>query len=268
MHSPLTNGILLTNNCSKPRNHKVDRITPHYMCWYTDGKTCCESFLPSSRQASANYCIGKDGDIWLNVDEVNRAWTSGNGANDNRAITIECANYMDSGRYGQLPNATWNKVVLLCADIAKRYGYKRVVYTGSTNNPYSDGILLTMHKWFQDTDCPGIWFSNNFSRLAKEATEAINKDIPPQPTPQPINIGGLYYVNVETLNVRTAPSIKCGNVVAQYHRNQCVYLDNWSESNEGYIWGRYTGASSGVQRFVAIGKDTGRVEPDDYLIKK
>ena len=95
-NSNLISGTLLTNNCSKPRNHKIDRITPHYMAWYTDAKTCCESFVPSSRRASANYCIGKDGEIWLNVEEKNRAWTTGSSYNDNRAITIECANYMDS----------------------------------------------------------------------------------------------------------------------------------------------------------------------------
>lgn len=176
-HSPLISGTLLTDNCYQPRSSNVDTITPHYMAWYTDAETCCESFVPASRRASANYCIGKDGEIWLNVDEDNGAWTSGNYVNDNRAITIECANYMEDGNghvYGQLPQVTWDSLVALCADIATRYGYERVVYNGGLDYSNEGGILLTKHKWFQATDCPGPWLDQQFERLAEEATAAMS----------------------------------------------------------------------------------------------
>ena len=260
-NSNLISGALMSPNHSYGRNHVIDRITPHYMCWYTSAKTCCESFLPTSRQASSNYCIGKDGEIWLCVDEKNRAWTSGSSYNDNRAITIECANYMDNANghvYGQLPNATWNSLVKLCADICIRNGIKAINYTGN------DKGNLTMHKWYQSTDCPGPWFSNQFNRLANEINKAINAK--PTPTPS-YNFGGTYKCMVDTLNVRTAPSITSGKVVAQYHKGQTVVLDDWYENINGMIWGRYTGASSGALRFVCVGRATGKKENDDFLVK-
>ena len=259
-NSRLISGVMLTNNCSKPRNHVIDTITPHYMCWYTSAKTCCESFMPASRQASANYCIGKDGEIWLNVEECNRAWTTGNSANDNRAITIECANYMDTTSdhvYGQLPDRTYNALVLLCADICRRNDIKAINYTGDkTGN-------LTMHKWFQNTDCPGPWFSKQFNKLAND----INKELNVKPTPTPAyDYSGAYRVNVDTLNVRVAPTVN-SRIVAEYHRNDIVILENWHTIVNDYVWGRYIGATSGEYRYIAIGKYTGKVEDDDYLIK-
>ena len=254
--SKLVSGVLLTNNCSKPRNHKIDRITPHYMAWYTSAKTCCESFVPSSRRASANYCIGKDGEIWCNVEEENRAWTTGSSYNDNRAITIECANYTDNANYGKLPDATWNSLVKLCVDICKRYGFK-LNYTGDDNGN------LTKHKWYQDTDCPGPWFDKQFERLAKEVNTILNGGVTPDP---PMIFGGTYRCTVNGLRVRDAPTTK-GNVITSYNAGQTVVLDDWYTSSDGYIWGRYTGSSSGKLRYIAVGRDTGKVEPDDYLVK-
>ena len=170
-NSPLISGTLLTNNCYKPRKYKITRITPHYMAWYTDAKTCCESFVPAARRASANYCIGKDGEIWMNVEECNGAWTSGNYDNDNRAITIECANFNETAGnhvYGQLPNATWNSLVRLCADICKRNGIAVCTYTGDLKG------TLTKHKWFQNTDCPGPWLDKKFGDLATEVNKLLS----------------------------------------------------------------------------------------------
>ena len=257
-NSSLISGTLLTNNCNKPRNHIIDRITPHYMAGYISGRQCCELFMPPSRRASANYCIGKDGDIWLNVEECNRAWTTGNSYNDNRAITIECANYMDGVRYGKLPDATWNSLVELCIDICKRNDIKRINYTGD------DSGNLTMHRWYQDTDCPGPWLSNQFGNLAKQINLAlgwpkISENVPPV-------IGGLYRCKVYGLNVRDTPSLN-GKIIATYNLGANIYLDDWYTIADGYVWGRYTGLQSGEHRYVAIGKNTGRVEPDDFLVK-
>lgn len=261
MFSQLVNGILRTLNKWNGRNHKIDRITPHYMEWYTSAKECCESFVPSSRRASANYCIGKDGEIWGNVDEENTAWTSGSRYNDGRAITIECACYTDDENYGVLPNATWNSLVRLCVDVCKRYGF-RLNYTGD------DSGNLTMHKWYDDTDCPGKWFSNQFGRLANEVNAILDGETPapsPQPNP-PLVFGGKYLIKVDGLRVRTKPSLD-GDIVAQYNRGDTVYLHDWYTSNNGYIWGRYIGVQSGKYRYIAIGRDTGKVEPDDYAVR-
>lgn len=269
-NSSLIDGKLLTNNCHSPRNHSIDTITPHYMRWYTTAKQCCESFLPAARRASANYCIGKDGEIWLNVEEKNRAWTSGSSINDNRAVTIECANYMDAANYSMLPSATWNALINLCVDICKRNNKNKLIYTGraSWEKLNKDEMLLTKHKWFQDTDCPGRWLDNKFYELANEVNKRLNGDTPtPMPKPDPpVIFGGAYRCRVNGLRVRTAPNMN-GKVVAQYNMGATVFLDDWYTSADGYIWGRYTGVSSGETRYIAVGRDTGKVENDDFLIR-
>ena len=82
----------------------------------------------------------------------------------------------------------------------------------------------------------------------------------------PQAFGGRYLCQVGTLNVRTQPNLG-GEVVAEYHRGQTVNLDDWYVEADGYVWGRYTGASSGRLRYVAVGRATGKVEPDDYLVR-
>ena len=64
---------------------------------------------------------------------------------------------------------------------------------------------------------------------------------------------GRYTCQVSTLNVRSAPTTG-SSVVAKYHRGQQVTLDGWSTTADGCVWGRYTGASSGRKRYVAVSK--------------
>jgi len=102
---------------------------------------------------------------------------------------------------------------------------------------------------------------------------------PAQPAPTPSSpsasssaekagsgFGGTYRCTVSKLNVRDAPGLS-GNIVTSYAKGQTVVLDDWYVSRDGYIWGRYTGAQSGKLRYVAVGRATGKPEPDDYLIK-
>lgn len=80
------------------------------------------------------------------------------------------------------------------------------------------------------------------------------------------DFGGTYRCTVDTLNVRDEPGLS-GSVVASYHKGQTVVLDDWYKSRDGYIWGRYTGATSGKERYVAVGRATGKPEADDYLVR-
>ena len=278
-NSSLAREFIYTPKMGGQRNHAIDTITPHYVVGYASARNVATYLRDApDRKANANYIIGKDGEIVLNVEERNRSWCSSSSANDNRAVTIECANYMSAGSghvYGQLPDATWASLVALCADICRRNGKTRLVYRGSAN--YSGlattDMLLTMHKWFASTDCPGPWLSNQFNRLANEVNKALGGASAPTVTAAPATkattgagFGGTYRCTVGKLNVRDAPSL-AGSVVASYSRGETVVLDDWYTSADGYIWGRYTGASSGKLRYVAVGRATGKVEPDDYLVK-
>lgn len=75
------------------------------------------------------------------------------------------------------------------------------------------------------------------------------------PGPAPSNnnvtiIPRTYKVNVDVLNVRSAPSTSA-QVVAQYHYGQTVNLAEGGVIADGYIWAHYLG-SSGATRYVAL----------------
>lgn len=106
-----------------------------------------------------------------------------------------------------------------------------------------------------------------------EAGEAVAQPDAPAQTERPTGNGatgdfegGEYRVAVGELNVRAEPSLS-GAVVASYSEGQTVVLDDWYTVAEGYVWGRYTGGTSGLKRYVAVGKPTGKPEADDYLVK-
>lgn len=164
----------LSPNHSGARNHAIDTITPHYVCGNCTVETLGEVFANTSRRASSTYGVGSDGRVGMYVEESNRAWTSGSAANDNRAVTIECSNLAN----GSLTDACWSSLVALCADICRRNGKTRLVYRGRADYSglSSADMLLTKHCWFQDTDCPGPWLTNQFARLASEVNERLGQN--------------------------------------------------------------------------------------------
>ena len=90
-NSPLVSYTKLSPNHSGQRTHSIDRITPHCVVGQCSVETLGNIFLPTSRQASSNYGIGVDGRVGMYVEEKNRSWCSSSNANDQRAVTIECA---------------------------------------------------------------------------------------------------------------------------------------------------------------------------------
>ena len=75
------------------------------------------------------------------------------------------------------------------------------------------------------------------------------------PAPAPANnsatiIPRTYKVNVDVLNVRSAPSTSAP-VVAQYHYGQTINLAEGGTIADGYIWAHYVGGS-GATRYVAL----------------
>lgn len=164
-NSKLADIVMLSPN-SSPRTAKIDTITIHHMATVSSAEACAASFLPTSRKASANYCIGNDGDVVLSVDESRRAWTSSNAANDNRAITIEVSN---SERGGDWPvsDAALNKLLDLCEDICRRNGIERLNYTGDLSGN------MTLHKWFASTACPGPYLEAKMPWIADEVNRRL-----------------------------------------------------------------------------------------------
>jgi len=174
-NSKLADIVMLSPN-SSPRTAKIDTITIHHMATVSSAEACAASFLPTSRNASANYCIGNEGDVALSVDESRRAWTSSNAANDNRAITIEVSN---SERGGDWPvsDAALNKLLDLCEDICRRNGIEKLSYTGDLSGN------MTLHKWFASTACPGPYLESKMPWIAEEVNRRLGIEAPAEEKP-------------------------------------------------------------------------------------
>lgn len=68
-----------------------------------------------------------------------------------------------------------------------------------------------------------------------------------------IPIGGTYKVMDKTgLNIREAPTTKAA-IISSYKYGDKVTLDNTAYISDGYIWGSYTGSTSGKKRYIALG---------------
>ncbi len=174
-NSGLVNCTVKSPNHSGRRKHAIDRITPHCVV----GQLTAEgigSCFPDGQGASCNYGIGKDGRVCLIVDEANRSWCSSSKANDQRAVTIECASGM-SEPY-TMNNAVYDKLIKLCVDICRRNGKKKLLWFGDKNKtlnyePKEDEMILTVHRWFANKSCPGNWLYSRMGDLANKVTAEL-----------------------------------------------------------------------------------------------
>lgn len=152
--------IANSNNYQKGRNgYKICKFTPHIMAGILTAKQCAVNiFQKPDRYASANYCIGNEGDIVCNVYEEDRAYTSSSRSNDNQAITVEVSNCEIGGQW-RISDKAWNSLVNLAEDVCRRYGF-RLAYDGTS------GGSLTTHDMFSNTNCPGPYLKGKLNELA------------------------------------------------------------------------------------------------------
>lgn len=181
MISQLTTYTAWSPNHSGERNAPIDRITPHCTVGYVSMPTLGTIFGNPKRQASSNYGIGKSGEIAAFVDENNRSWCSSNSANDNRAVTIECAS--DSKPPYTVTNATWIALTHLCLDICIRYDKRKLIWINNrcqalAYRPFHDEMLITVHRWFANKSCPGDFIFGRLGTLADDVTVSLTCGTP------------------------------------------------------------------------------------------
>ena len=133
-------------------------------------------FSKASRQASSNYGIGADGQIGMFVEECNRSWCSSDEANDQRAVTIECAS--DATEPYAMRDAVYRSLIYLCADICRRNGKTKLLWFGDKEKtlsytPKSDEMVITVHRWFANKSCPGDWLYSRLGDLAEKVTKLL-----------------------------------------------------------------------------------------------
>lgn len=178
-NSPLVTYTKLSPNHSGQRTHSIDRITPHCYVGQQSAPDMGAWFATVGAQCSCNYGIGKDGDVGLFVEEKNRSWCSSSSANDQRAITIECAS--DSASPYAFRDVVYQKLIALCTDICRRNGKTKLLWIGNKDKALaydqkSDEMLLTVHRWFANKECPGAWMYSRMSDLAEKVTAALSQD--------------------------------------------------------------------------------------------
>ena len=163
--SVLVNYIKISPNKTVPRRDKIRKITIHHMAGNLSVQACGEVF--QSRGGSSNYGIDNNCKVGLYVHEKDRAWSCSSPDNDNQSVNIELANDEIGGSW-HVADKVINKCIELCVDICKRNGIKSLNFTGDERG------TLTMHCYFEPTECPGPYLKTKFKYIADEVNKRLN----------------------------------------------------------------------------------------------
>lgn len=184
-NSSLAKVKIISPSRTSPRNHAIDTITIHCMAGQLSAETCGNLFSRSSTQASSNYGVGPDGKIGLYVEEKDRSWCTSNYANDMRAVTIEVAS--DSTHPYAVTAAAYNATIELVADICKRNGIKKLVWstdkTARVN--HKNGANMTVHRDYANKACPGDYLYSRMGDIASKVNAKLGGTTTPTTPAQP-----------------------------------------------------------------------------------
>lgn len=125
--------------------YAVTHITLHIMAGFLAGTD--RTFQQPG--ASAHYGVGASGGIHQYVSELDGSWSDADFASNNSTISIE--------HEGGIPQASCTRACMdasaaLCADIARRYGWRRLWHDGRKGNVW-------LHREIPGTDhttCPDL----------------------------------------------------------------------------------------------------------------
>lgn len=236
----------LSPNHSGQRTHSIDRITPHCVVGQCTAEGLGDWFYKSSTQASSNYGIDKDGRVGMYVEEKNRSWCSSSNANDQRAITIECAS--DTSEPYAFRDVVYNRLIDLCVDICKRNGKNKLIWFGDKDKtlayePKSGEMILTVHRWFANKSCPGNWMYARMGDLASKVTTRLGGTSTQPETPATNTsfpaVPFLVNVIIDDLNIRTSAGM--GNNLTGKYTGKGTFTvvevqNGWGKLKSGAGW--------------------------------
>lgn len=237
MFSELITKEILSPNHSSREGQKITKITIHHAAGVISGESLANIFQNVRRQASCNYCIGKDGDIIGVVPEEERSWCSGSKWNDTQAITIEVSNCGGKPTW-EISETVMKSLVLLCADICRR----RCIV------PYFNGTKdasMTFHYMFQATECPGPYIKKNVQYIIDSINnELCLKEEKPKNENQEKS-SFLVKVTCNCLNIRKEPNTKSKIVGTITDKGTYTIIEKngkWGKlkSGKGWIYLSYT----------------------------
>lgn len=135
------------NHYTGRQGYGVTHITLHIMVGYLAGTD--STFDNSASQASAHYGIGADGTIHQYVSERDGSYSDANYMSNCSTISIEHEGGMSGAVCTQ---ACIDASARLCADIARRYGWRKLWHDGLKGNVW-------LHREIPGTDhaaCPDL----------------------------------------------------------------------------------------------------------------
>lgn len=136
------------NHYTGRNGYGVTHITLHIMVGYLAGTD--STFANPSSQSSAHYGVGATGEIHQYVAETDGSYSDANYALNCSTISIEHEGGMADGAV--CTQACIDASARLCADIARRYGWKKLWHDGLRGNVW-------LHREIPGTDhaaCPDL----------------------------------------------------------------------------------------------------------------
>jgi hypothetical protein len=216
-----------------------------------------------------HYTMDVDGSVvYQAMEEDRKAWQVGYG--NPYVVGIELCYATNQVDF----DAQWEEATQWAADFLKSHGWgiDRMISHhmaserwGGSDHTDPDGYFETYgHSWgeFVSDVSAKLGSSTGIATSAEVAAPATEYTNGGSGTTLRFD-GGTYTCTVDALNIRTSPD---GTIVGRYTKGQTVDLDSYCIKQDGYIWGKYT-AYSGNVRYVCVGRATGGVASDDYLVK-
>lgn len=238
-NSSLVNYTRISPNKNSPRNHVIDTITIHCYVGQVTVEDMASWLCNPAAKASCNYGIGSDGRVAMIVEEKDRSWCSSNSANDNRAITIECA--CDKTHPYAINDTVYSKLIELCTDICRRNNIKELKWRADKSLiGHPEQQNMTVHRWFANKACPGDYIYSRLGQIATAVNERLGSTAKPVTTALP-HPPFQVRVKIPDLNYRSEPSMS-GKVLGVTGKGTfgitAISNDGWGhlKSEAGWIW--------------------------------
>ena len=257
----------LSPNHSGQRTHSIDRISPHCVVGQVTAESLGNLFARASYQASSNYGIDKDGRVGLYVEEKNRSWCTSSSANDQRAVTIECAS--DTSSPYRMNDVVYQTLVGLCTDICRRNGKKKLLWFGDKNktlnySPAADEMIITVHRWFANKSCPGDWLYSRLGDLANKVTAELGGSAAPVETEVMLGKGDWGGAVEEMQKMLIACGYSCGSCGADgiFGNNTLKALETFQKDSGLAVDGIYGPKSKAA--LIAQSQSRGKTDTKPY----
>lgn len=178
-YSPLTKLFTQARYYHTNRAHKIDRLTIHCFGCQTNCTGAANAFTRVRTDcASVNYTVATDG-ITCHMDDEWWANASCSSANDHRAIAIETS--CDHDYPYTVRDDVYERLLELVYDICHRHGIRKLIWFGDkakslAYEPKDGEMVMTVHRWFVPTACPGEWLMEHMAQIAELTNQRLEDE--------------------------------------------------------------------------------------------